>query len=226
MSLAQVQSAVDDLVRDTDQVISTTQRDDAIDNALARFSVDLPRAVVADIVAASGVLPLPSDWQQAHSEVMQAEFPIGERPLAILAASMVTVESTPSGDAITLDTSISDGDTVRLSYTAAHTLDPVDTLTESNRYALSCLASAYLCGQLAAKYSNDNMPTIGADSVDHGGVSARWRARQRDLMAEYKALVGSPKPEREAPASAYGAPPRRNSLGRSRLFHPPSSGAR
>jgi len=144
MSLAAIQQLVDDLVRDSDQVISSTQRDDAIANALARYSVDAPRRVIEDvIVAGDGSLPLPDAWTVGTSRLVSAEYPIGQRPIAFIPPELLDVRATPSGEDILLLVSLPVGDAVRLTYSALHVLDAgTDTVPVTHRRALAALAAS------------------------------------------------------------------------------------
>lgn len=222
MSLADIQSLVDDLVRDTDQVISSTARDTALANALLRLSTDAPRRVVEDVaVDAQGNLPLPTAWLEGQSLLEQAEYPIGERPRAFIAPSFIEESVTPTGTVLVLLSTIAAGQIVRLTYTALHVLDVgTDTVPLRHARALAALAASDLCGQLAAQYSNEGAPTIGADTVDHQSKSDRWRKRARDLDQEYQRIVGPAPSDRAKPASVEVAVTRPDSLGRRRLFHP------
>lgn len=224
MSLADVQQLVDDLVRDTDQVISSTARDTAIELAVVRYSSNAPRRVVEDVVAgAASALPAPAGWVAGESELQQIEWPVGRQPRAFVPLELVLVETTPDGVQFEQLAGIGAGQTVRLTFTGTHMLTATaDTIPLKHRHAVACLAAADLCGQLAAHYSNEGAPTLPADTVDHKGKSDRWRARQRDLLAEYKLAVGAAPNDRTKAASAEVTPPRRTSLGHRRMFHPPT----
>lgn len=222
MSLAAVQAIVDDLVRDTDQVIVSLARDTAIANALLRYSVDAPRRVVEDVnVDAGGNLPLPTSWAEG-STLIQAEYPIGERPRTFIAPSSIEESATPTGTLLVLVSHIDTGESVRVTYTAPHVLDATtDSVPARHQRALAALAASDLCGQLAAHYANEGAPTIGADTVDHQGKTERWRARARDLAQEYARIVGPAPSDRAKAASVDVAVSRPDSLGRRRMFHPP-----
>lgn len=228
MSLADFPTLVDDLVRDTDQVITSTARDTAIEKALQRYSIDAPRRIVEDVtVNAQGNLPLPTAWHEGQSVLEQAEYPIGERPRTLIAANDIEVVVTPSGTSLVLLGVIASGEQVRLTYTGLHVVDALtstNTVPLRHRQAVAALAAADLCGQLAAYYANEGAPTIGADTVDHQGKSERWRARARDLIQEYSRVVGPAPAERAKPASVDVAVSRTDSLGRRRMFHPASGG--
>lgn len=227
MTLADFQQLVDDLVRDTDQVITTTQRDRAIAGALVRYSADAPLRRLEDVVVgAQGRLTLPAAWVSGFSRVLAVHYPLGPLPLPPLPAELVVQQPTPTGDEVVLLADIAPGETVRLTYTGQHELAdvpvPVDTLPVAHVRAVAALAASDLCGQLAAYYSNESSPVMAADTVDHQGKSGRWRTRARDLAAEYGRVVGAAPVERSRPASADAQLPGRNSLGGGRLFHPPS----
>jgi hypothetical protein len=220
VSLADLQTLVDDLVRDTDQDIGADSRDAAIAGALARYSVDAPRRIVADaVVGAEGVVPLPAEWVPGLSALSMVEDRPGQRTRTVLTAA---VRETPAGEELLVD-GVTIGEAVRLYFTGAHALQPVATVPVAHQRALACLAASDLCGQLAAHYSNEGAPTIGADTVDHQGKSGRWRSRARDLAGEYTRIVGAAPTDRARPASADAVLPSRNSLGGGRLFHPPSN---
>ena len=129
MALADHRAAIEALVRDDARAISTIDRDRAIAAAVAAYSRDRPRTLVADLVMASGALPLPVDWDADASAIAAVEHPLGTvppawRPVAdwmvyrapartVLRPVGETAASCPPGD----------GETVRLSYTAPHVVD-------------------------------------------------------------------------------------------------------
>lgn len=223
MPLADFQTAVDDLVRDRDSVVTTVQRDAAIEAARAQYSIDAPRSVVVDATAAIGgnALDLPAGWTD-DSVLVSAEYPIGQWPPSMLNASDIQIYASPTVRQLRLPLDLSIGDTVRLTYTADHLLDATeDTVPERHRLAVASLAASWLCGQLASYYAGESEATIGADTVDRKTKSDRWRARARDLLADYTGAVGSAPSDRTKGASATAQMQRTDSLGRRRLFHPP-----
>ena len=222
MTLAAVQSLVDDLVRDTDQVIGSSARADAIALAVVRYSADAPRRVVEDVVVdVDGNLPLPTAWLEGESELREMEWPIGQKPRSIVSPSLLEVIVTPTGTVLALQGDIPTGSAVRITYSGAHVLDATqDTIPLRHRAAVASLAASTLCGQLAAHYANEGAPTIGADIVDHQGKTERWRARARDLLAQYTQIVGPAPAARNKSASVDVAVERPDSLGRQRIFHP------
>jgi len=222
MSQALTPALVDDLVRDTSQVIASASRDQAIADALLRYSADAPRRIVADLVTqADGTLATPGDWVP-ESAILAVEWPVGRRPVSYVPPSSIESYATPGGMVLLV---ICGGDmgvgaTVRVTSSGVPT---ADTVPPKHDLAVASLAAANLCGQLAAHYANEGEPVISADTVDHGSKTDRWRKRQRDLLAAYTDVVTPAPTERTRPASADAELPRRNSLGYRPLFHPPTT---
>lgn len=226
MLLAGFQSLVEDLVRDRDQVLSTEERDTAIAAAVSRYSVDAPRVRVEDVTSDDGGqrLPVPSGWVDGLSDLRALEYPIGHIPTSTIGLDAVSLYQGPSGVEIVLLISLLPGDQVRVSYTGEHTLtEMISTIPTAHERAVACLAAADLCGQLSAHYATEGAPTLAADTVDHQGKTERYRARARDLAAEYSRMVGQAPNPRTRPAMAETAFDSRDSLGRRTLFHPPRS---
>lgn len=225
MSLADYQTAVTDLLRDRDGVVSDPQRDAAIETARAQYSIDAPRPVTVDAnaAAAGNTLALPAGWTD-DSVLTAAEYPVGEWPPSMLNASDIQIYATPASRELRLPVQLVIGDTVRLTYTADHLLDANDdTIPERHRNAVASLAASLLCGQLASYYAGQSESTIGADTVDRKTKSDQWRARARDLAAAYTAAVGTKPADRKQGASAFKELRRSDSLGGRRLFHPPQN---
>jgi hypothetical protein len=193
MPLADYTSAIDDLVRDKDQVLSSGSIQLAIAQALLVYSDHRPREVPADVVAdvAGYELPLPAGWVVDFSVVQSIEYPIDQNPVTMLDMSRVYQRMRPSGERIELPVALSAGDVVRVTYSATHDVDDTtDTVPPSHRHAVQCLAASNLCGQLASYYATEAAPTIGADVSDHQGKTERFRARARDLYAVYASVLG------------------------------------
>ncbi len=224
MSLVAIQSAVADAIRDKDGVIADPARDAAIADAVLRYSMDRPRVAVADLVAPGGTqMPLPSDWSTTISLVQRVEFPIDAEPPQYLDPRSVYLYAMPSGLTLRYVVPLASGSTIRLTYTTVHELTALsDTIPRAHASAIVSLAAAVLCGQLAAYYATEGAPTIAADTTDHIGKTERYRARERDLRAEYARIVGVPDRAKTLKgASAVVELPSRDAFGDRRLFHPP-----
>lgn len=221
MSLADIQLIVADLVRDKDQVLSSISIDQAIATAVQRYSGDAPRPLLADQVAVAGSLqPLPSGWMADVSVLTSVEYPVDVSPEAMLDSADYRIRHTPSGDRLQLSFDLLADEPIRVGYTADHVVDTnTDTVPLKHRHAVSCLAAANLCGQLASYYATEGMPSIGADVADHIGKTERFRARKRDLEAEYIRALGVPEKPVTAAAGTVAQLKSTDSQGNRRLFH-------
>lgn len=203
MSLNHYQALVPDAVRDKDGVISTTQRDTAIQTAVLRYSQDRPRVLVEDITSAGGyVLPLPFYFRQGFSELQRIEQPIGNEPESCIELPRVRLYQSPTETQIKLPTWLLAGDVARVSYTARHELSAdyvnvldetvagTDTIPLEHRNAVVCYAASLLCEQLANNYATSVEPTIGADAVNHASKTETFAARARALRGQYLKDLG------------------------------------
>lgn len=222
MPLADYQTRVDDLVRDSDQIILPAQRDAAIDAALAQYSADRPRQVAVDITSAGGQrIDLPAGWLDDTSELVAVEFPVGQVPASEIPLGDVSIYNAPDGRKLELPIVTTAGDVLRVTYTAAQALDVVDdTVPLRHRHALVCFAAALLCTQLASYYAREGEPTIAADTVDRKNKSDRFRLLAKDLSGVYSRVIGLPPSDRNKAASVTVQFERNNALGGKRLFHP------
>jgi len=203
---------------------ATGARETAIANAVSRYCVDAPRAVVEDVTSdGTQRLDTPTEWVPGTSVLRAIEYPIGNIPTTELDPAAVSLYTKPDGtQQFTLLITPLEDDELRLTYTALHLVDDThDTIPARHKRAVACLAAADLCGQLASYYATDSAPTIGADvAAGNQSKSDRFRKRQSDLLAEYSKVVGTAPAERLKPASADANPERTDAMGRQRLFHP------
>lgn len=200
MPLANYRALMSDLVQDRDGVVSSDASDRAVAAAVLRYDRHFPRTLVVDAVAITGSLQaLPAGWVADASVLVDVEYPVDESPKVTLPAQL---RQRPDGLRIDLQTALTAGSAYRVTYTVPHLVDDVDdTVPASHRYAVACLASAIVCGQLSAYYATEGASTLAADSADHVGKTERFRGRKRDLEAEFARLLGiSDKP------STQGAP--------------------
>lgn len=192
MALSDLQSIVDDLLRDDAQRISDTQRDTAIDTAVARYSKDRPRQKVEDVTAPGGhFLPLPTAWQIDYSQVGALEYPIGNVPPSLISAQDFSMYAAPLGEKIMVSDAFATGDIVRVTYSIAHDVSlSADTVPMGDREPVCCLAAASLCDQLAGFYSGDSDSTIQADSVNHQSKAGEFASRAKALRKRYLDELG------------------------------------
>tara|TARA_R110002094_G_scaffold41179_5_gene53595 strand:+ start:139 stop:807 length:669 start_codon:yes stop_codon:yes gene_type:complete len=217
MSLLDYQTLVDDLVRDDDDKVSTTQRDNAIGNAALKYSDDKPRVLVEDVTAdGTDLLPLPASWEADFSNVLSLEYPIGNSPVSYL--ENFELYTSPLATKIKLISTITSGNDVRVNFNVAHTISGTDTTPAKHQEAIACYAASILCTQLASLYSSDQDSTIAADNVNHGDKSRRFAKRSDELRDRYHDLLGIDKKRTHA-ASVFGDFDRKDSRGNDRIYH-------
>lgn len=205
MSLTDYQALVPDAVRDRDGVITTTQRDTAIQTAVLRYSQDRPRSLVVDVTSAGGYrLALPAGFVDGFSALQSIEQPIGNVPETFIELARVTFyrAPAPANVEIQLPAWLQAGDTARIAFTARHTVDVgTDTVPVDHRNAVVAYAAALLCDQLANHYATSTEPSISADAVNHASKTETFASRARLLRGQYFTDLGID-PKRQAPASA------------------------
>ncbi|MGE4244279.1 hypothetical protein [Ramlibacter sp.] len=204
------------------ETVATTDRDVAIEAARLRYSQDAERELVEDVTwEEDGYLgPLPLAWTDG-SYVKQAEYPIGERPAALIS---LEVYVTPSERLLVVENALDAGATVRVTFAAEHFLqggdEPADTVPQAHREAVASYAASLLCAQLAAQFSGERDATVGADGASTDSRSRNFAARAKEYRAAYYAGIGKADPRADknagtgdaaASASAW-AGRRRNSL--------------
>lgn len=193
MPLAAYQDLIVDLIRDRSDVITPTQRDQALAIAVARYSDHRPRELVVDITSAGGArLNLPVDWQAGRSRALRIEYPIGSQPITYIEPGDFRLYQAVSGSQIALERMrLSAGEQVRLTYTRGHTLDgSTDTIPDADMHAVASLAASVLCGQLARYYAQESESSINADVVDRKTKAETYRSFERDLRVQFERHLG------------------------------------
>lgn len=186
--LSDLKKLVDGLVRDESERLARGDKSTAISLAIARYGTDRPRRKVQDVVCSGGdALPLPAAWE-ADSELVSAEYPIGEKPVQHLACSIYT---TPAGDTLRLGDALSAGAEVRLTFSVQHVVsDELDTIPVGHREAVAAYAAALLLEQLSAAAINDGESSIGADTTDRRTKAQEYASRARGLKTRYAEALG------------------------------------
>lgn len=190
--LSDYQTLATELVRDDAGRIVTAERDRAIQMAVQRYSKDIERLKVEDVVATgTNTLPLPAAWEAGASELRSLEYPIGNVPPSYLSAERYSLYQLPASTIIMLRDAVATGATIRASYTITHVVSTVaDTIAVKDREPVACWASALLCDQLAAFYSGGSDSTIQADSAPGQSRAQEYSARARALRKRYLDELG------------------------------------
>jgi hypothetical protein len=209
MALADYQALVDKLVRDSSGQVVAADRDQAIELARLRYSVDAERKMTEDVVwvVDGHIGPLPASWVDG-SYLVTGEYPIGQQPLSLVD---VTVYATPGGLQLMAADAILAGESMRVQYAAPHLLNagatPADTIPLAHREAVASYAAAVLCKQLASYYSGQRETAMNADSSNTDTRARNYAARAKEYRAAYFAGIGRADPQSDSAAGGVtGAP--------------------
>lgn len=159
-----------------------------VELAVNVFSYAQPRELIYD-AAGNGTLyewAVPSTWVQGFSSLKSVEYPAGqtgERERNFLDESYyeVVMTATDTYKFRLIEDTPATGETVRFTYTGAHSLtETITTIPNKlNEDSIIFLTAALACEALAAKYASNTDSVIGADSVDHKSQSDKY-----DMLAK------------------------------------------
>ena len=181
------------LIQDGAGFMDTASLDTAIEAAVNIYSRDIPQIKINDFTG-DGLAyswAVPSDWQEEFSAVKAVEYPQGENPAEYLEDDEWTIYYDLVDNVKTLkfrliDITPSATETIRLLYTAPHTVPAAGSVTirDVDGEAFCHLTASLCLRALAAKHTQSSESTIGADSVD-------WSSKVQqyiDLAKEYESL--------------------------------------
>ncbi|SDH74552.1 hypothetical protein [Roseospirillum parvum] len=201
-------AAIQALLADASGAVAAGDVARALDQAVARLSADAPRRHSARLTveardAGHHQLTLPADVRG----VPGLEHPPDQAPPAALpgglwrhlpAVGLVVIRA-QAGPAV--------GDEVLAHLVSPYLLSDTEaTVPDALAEPLQCLAAALLLRQLANATAGEEVSTLAADTVDHGGRSARYAARARDLAGVYAAAIKAQVPR--SACAARDLPPR------------------
>jgi len=182
-----------------------TTLDFAINAAVAKYSQDRPRRVVADVtgndtpyyvLVGSGALL--SAWSDRTSGIEQIEY-----PAAAVGANHVPTFLERQDDwqedyqdatktylrLLTVTPAASE--TLRIRYTALHTHTTVtDTVLPADLEALYDLSAHYACLELGTKMAGSSDSVISADSVNYRDSQLRYKQQAELWLASYNRSMG------------------------------------
>lgn len=196
-TLGTLRTMVETLLRDEGQHLADEDNasiDFAIRAALEQYSHDAPRTIVAD-VSATGTfdLALPGGYVDGFSAIRSIEYPIGAHVPSLLERGQWVIYRAPSGPVLRLGFTPSAD--VRVTYTVPHTIDDLDSASETtinpmHTHAFVALATAKALQQLADKFLHEQEATLDADSVDRAGKSDQARRLIGTLLGLYRDTLG------------------------------------
>lgn len=182
-----------------------TTLDNAIAAAVAKYQLDRPRLVTADVTGNGtpyyvlvGTGAVLASWSDQFSTIAQIEY-----PAAAVGADHVPTFLNRQDDwqedyrdatktYLRLRTvSPSASETLRITYAAPHTHTSVtDTVPTADLEALYDLAAHYACLELGTKMAGSSDSVISADSVNYRDSQLRYRQQAQDWLASYNRRMG------------------------------------
>jgi hypothetical protein len=199
-TLYDIESRVTGIVGDDSGKLKDVPRN--ITAAISRYSKHRPDSEVVD-VPGNGThdyaISLLTGWSEEFSNITQVEYPVDEVPESLLDADDYYIYRKPSGLVLRLvNETPEDTDTFRVTFTVPRT---EDTIPDADVDAVSYLAAALCCEDLANAFAQTSDSTIGADSVNYRTKSQEFASRAKRLKALYSEHVGIQEGD-SAPASA------------------------
>lgn len=182
-----------------DTLLSDTEIGEEVDAAVGQFSLDMPRRRIVDITGQTTPFINVTNftgWINDWSLVLQIEYP----------AEAVSSTYTPTWlsedddwdyyrDATNYYLRLrritpASSETLRVSYTAVHTLDnTTDTIPSLYFDAVCDLAACYCCTRLATDRAADTDGTINADYVTRDG-QLKFKQQAEVFCAQYSRKLG------------------------------------
>ncbi|HQV45030.1 MAG TPA: hypothetical protein PK478_01995 [Nitrospira sp.] len=173
---------------------------EAVRQSLAQYDVDVPRSIIVDITGDGSAydFALPAGFVDGASRVLSIEYPAGEQSPVMLDPSRLTIYRTASTSTLRfLDMTPGSGIVARLSFSAPHTLNGLDsavatTIPTRHDEAFVTLVGSQGLFLLAAHWLHEQENTIAVDTVDRGSRSEEASRQARALLASYRLLASVP----------------------------------
>jgi hypothetical protein len=175
-TLADARAIMSGLIQDQGGKLSTTARNQSIQAAVELHSTFLPRVKVQVMTGVSNDRSaVPTGWIDDVSELLRVEYPLHDTPPTYLEAeddvTVITAPTATSARFKLLFLNDVPGATERFAvhYTKPHIFGATasqNTIQDNHIQAISYLAAALACKQLAAFYSQSGDNLIQADSVN------------------------------------------------------------
>lgn len=208
MSRNDYRSLISTLVRDQAGTLSADDLDRALSLAVARYSADVERQRVADVVwdAAGFFGPLPDGWR-AGCYLLGVEHPVGQQPVRKVNADIyIQPEGSDLLQRLALEEALDVGAVVRVTYCAPHVLSDVeDTIDSGHAEAVASYAAHLLFRQLAAHHSGDRDSSLNADGSNTDSRARNYASRAKECRAAYYAGIGKADPQADKSGGGNGA---------------------
>jgi hypothetical protein len=207
MIFSDFETGVASRIQATGGKLSQADQDDAITQAVKRYSKDRPREMVTDITGvnpSSAFLALPQgggtppeQFEDGFSIIRSIEFPVGNLPLTFLEGDDWFVYRTPTGLKIALNSLVPEvSDTLRVTWTVRHNQGTTGsqavatTVPDADFEAVCDLAASFCCDKLSAVYARTNDPTIQADAVNYRSKAQEYASLGKQFKKRYDDHIG------------------------------------
>lgn len=185
------------LTTDPSQEFTAFQIEDAFRESLTRYESDVPRLIIEDLAGTGSAYDFAlTGWVDRFSAIERVEYPAGRRPALYLEATDWDIYRTVDTTKLRLQL-ITPGstETVRVTYTARHTIDGLDGATATTVYAwhedaVVNLAAANLMQRAADRYLHEQGGSmLDADVVDRQAKADVARRLASALEARYNKFL-------------------------------------
>lgn len=203
-ALATFLTQVNLLINADNDEFAEASRQAEIKHAVETYSGDKPLETSADVTGDGGhFYPLTgagavlTSWSDGFSRVVSIEY-----PAAVVASNESPVMLEPkdwdddywAGGVRYLhlpNHSPAATEKARVRYTAPYVWASSATETPAGDfYAICCLAAAYCCQAIAARYSRTSESSLSADSVNHRSRGDMFASRAKEFEKAYRSQVG------------------------------------
>jgi hypothetical protein len=188
------------VIQDDAQSLDDSTIDGFVKQAvMQRYSQDRPQVLVDDLAGdGSYDLTLPTHpstlekYEDKFSVIQEVEYPIGVNPRNLVLGTDFEILRTPTGLKLRiLSTAISLGTSARVTWTARH-LDNLQTVPDSDFYAVCDFAASLGLEALAAKKAQTQDNTSQADVVNYRSKSSEYLALAKAARKRYFDFIGIP----------------------------------
>ncbi len=209
--LADFRALVGQKLRDTAGIVTETERETAIQEAVRLYSRVRPQHKVQTITGNGTAFDfaLASDFEEGFSRIESIEYPVDKQIAEYLDANedyrLRRDVTTGVLKLRLLSMVLANAAKAYVSYTLRHTISgTTDTVPVADRDAVAGLGAALCARQLSAYYAQSSDSTIGADSVGYRTKSQEYEAVAKALEATYRRHLGITDEDMVAAASAIG----------------------
>jgi hypothetical protein len=191
---ATFEARINGLAKDTADELNTFDIQDALREALTTYDADVPRQIIEDLSGDGTKYDFTlTNWVDRFSSISNVEYPTGERPARYLEDDDFIIYRTATTTGLRLqELTPGTGQTVRVTYTARHTIDGLDGATTTtvlawHENAVVSLAASRCLLRFATRYLHEQGGSmLDADVVDRQSKSDIARRLAGTLAQSYR----------------------------------------